>query len=114
MDDALSALEARRLADMEAEAMTIARRGIDYDVARPAVKSSPMVFQYRVLRALVLREMASVHGQSRLGYLMGIVTPLITLSVLVVAFSLRGRTVPADFSLGVFVVTGYPLWQGFI
>jgi len=74
---------------------------------------SPLVFQYRVLKALVLRDMAARHGSTRLGYLMGILMPIITLSSMIMMFGLRGKMVPADFSLGVFVVTGYPLWQGF-
>jgi capsular polysaccharide transport system permease protein len=75
---------------------------------------SPLVFQYRVLKALVLRDMAARHGASRLGPLMGIMMPIITLSSMMMMFGLRGKMVPSDFSLGVFVVTGYPLWQGFL
>jgi capsular polysaccharide transport system permease protein len=74
---------------------------------------TPMVFQYRVLKALVLRDMSARHGDTRLGYLMGILMPIITISAMIMMFGLRGKMVPADFSLGVFVVTGYPLWQGF-
>ena len=112
MDDAPSSLENRRPADVEADG-ALAILGPELAAARPAANPGPLVFQYRVLKALVLREMAARHGESRLGYLMSIILPLFTLTVLMVAFSLRGKTFPTDFSLGAFVVTGYPLWQAF-
>jgi capsular polysaccharide transport system permease protein len=76
-------------------------------------RPSPLVFQYRVLKALILRDMSQRHGDNRLGYLMGLLLPIVSLSAMIVMFGMRGKMVPADFSLGVFVVTGYPLWQGF-
>lgn len=77
------------------------------------VNASPLVMQYRVLKALILRDMASKYGDNRLGYLMGLLLPIISISAMIVMFGMRGKMVPADFSLGVFVVTGYPLWQAF-
>lgn len=77
------------------------------------VRASPLVHQYRVLKALVLRDMSSKYGDNRLGYLMGVFMPIISISAMIMMFGLRGKMVPGDFSLGVFVVTGYPLWQGF-
>jgi capsular polysaccharide transport system permease protein len=76
-------------------------------------RPSALRFQFRVLRALILRDIAGRNSQSRLGPLLAILLPILSLTVLMVAFSLRGKTIPSDFSLGVFVVTGYPLWQGF-
>jgi len=76
-------------------------------------KPTALQFQFRVLKALVLRDMASKYGESRLGYLMGILLPIISLSAMMMMFSLRGKIIPMDFSLGAFVVTGYPLWQNF-
>ena len=75
--------------------------------------ATPLVFQYRVLKSLVLREMATRYGQYRIGYLLGLLTPLVTLSALIVMFGFRGKVIPSGFPLGVFVITGYPLWQGF-
>ncbi|HEY5410614.1 MAG TPA: ABC transporter permease [Caulobacteraceae bacterium] len=75
--------------------------------------ATPLVFQYRVLKSLVLREMATRYGQYRVGYLLGLLTPMITLSALIVMFGFRGKVIPSGFPLGVFVITGYPLWQGF-
>lgn len=77
------------------------------------VKATPLQFQYRVIKALVLREMAARHGQFRLGYLLSIMMPVVTLAMVIVIFNFRGKIVPSGFPLGVFVVTGYPLWQGF-
>ncbi len=75
--------------------------------------ATPMLFQYRVLKAVILREMSQRHGQYRIGYLLSIVTPIIGIAVLMVMFNFRGKVVPSSMPLGVFVVTGYPLWQGF-
>jgi capsular polysaccharide transport system permease protein len=75
--------------------------------------ATPLIFQYRVVKALVLREIAARHGQYRIGYLLSILTPVITLSALIVMFGFRGKMIPSGFPLGVFVITGYPLWQGF-
>lgn len=111
MDDVPSIEDGRRA---KKEANVLAVLGPELAAARPAANPGPLVFQYRVLKALVLRDMASRHGDSRLGYLMSIVMPVIGLSFLIVVFSFRGKIVPADFSLAAFVITGYPLWQGFI
>lgn len=82
---------------------------VEDDYRRP----SSLMFQYRVIKALVLRDMGARHGDKRLGYLVGILMPIISLSAMIVIFGIRGKMIPTDFSLGVFVVTGYPLWQGF-
>ena len=76
-------------------------------------RSTPWVFQYRVIKALVLREMATRHGASRLGYLLSLMMPVVTIATIVIMFNFRGKVIPSGFPLGVFVVTGYPLWQGF-
>ena len=81
-------------------------------IARPS--SSPWVFQYRVLKALVLRNLVATHGETRLGFLMGIIIPVFSLAVLMAAFGLRGKIIPSNFSMGAFLLTGYPLWQGFV
>ena len=77
------------------------------------VRATPLVFQYRVLKALVLRDISARNGDSRLGYLLSILMPIVSIAVLMVLFGFRGKTIPSGFPLGVFVVTGYPLWQGF-
>ncbi len=75
--------------------------------------ATPLVFQYRVLKALILREMAVQGGESRLGPLISLVMPIVTIASMIVLFGFRGKVIPSGFPLGVFVVTGYPLWQGF-
>ena len=116
MDDALPPLKRPVRATADDSALALAGMlGGDSVLAgaRPAENPGPLKFQYRVLKALVLREMSARHGESRLGYLMGIILPLITISVLILVFEVRGRVFPSDFSMGVFVITGYPLWQAF-
>ena len=76
-------------------------------------KTSPWVFQYRVIKALVLREMATRHGASRLSYLVSLMIPVLTIATMIAMFGFRGKVIPSSFPLGVFVVTGYPLWQAF-
>jgi len=80
----------------------------------PPARATPLQFQFRVLKALVLRDMTSRYSDSRMGYLLALIMPLIMLSSIVVLFGLRGRIVPDNFSLFAFVVTGYPLWMAFI
>lgn len=75
--------------------------------------ASPLVFQYRVIKAIVLREMSARHGQYRLGYLLALMMPIVTLSVIILMFNFRGKVLPSSFPLPVFIITGYPLWQGF-
>ncbi len=88
----------------------------DGAAAQPAEveqRTSPMVFQYRVLKAIVLRQIAHTSGESRLGLLASIVMPVVTIAAITIFFGLRGKTIPTNMPLGVFVVTGYPLWIGF-
>jgi capsular polysaccharide transport system permease protein len=75
--------------------------------------TAALAFQYRVIKALVLREIASKGGEHRIGYLLSIIMPIVTLSAMIAMFGLRGKVIPSGFPLGVFVVTGYPLWQNF-
>ena len=75
--------------------------------------ATPLVFQYRVLKALVLREMSNRYGEYRIGYLLGLIFPIISIAALIVMFNFRGKVIPSNFPMGVFIVTGYPLWQNF-
>jgi capsular polysaccharide transport system permease protein len=80
----------------------------------PRPRTNPFVFQVRVVRALVMRDMMSRFAHTRLSYLLGIFMPVAAMGLLVVGFGLKGRVAPSNFSLAVFVVTGYPLWQAFM
>ena len=75
--------------------------------------ATPMVFQYRVLKAIILRDMSQKYGQYRIGYLMGLLVPIMGITAMMVMFGFRGKVIPSNMPLGVFVVTGYPLWQAF-
>jgi capsular polysaccharide transport system permease protein len=76
-------------------------------------KASPLVFQYRVIKAIVLRELSSRSGNSRAGPLLQVLMPILTLSSIILMFGFRGKMIPSAFPLAVFVITGYPLWQNF-
>ncbi len=79
----------------------------------PPDKPNAFTFQYRVLKALVLRDLVSRYGEYRLGFLLSLIMPLFTVGIVMLAFGLRGRVTPPDFPLPVFLVTGYPLWMAF-
>ena len=74
---------------------------------------NPFVFQYRVLKALVLRDIAARHGDKRVGPLMSLVIPVLGIAVMFVVFNLRGKLAPDSLNFGVFMVTGYPMWNAF-
>jgi capsular polysaccharide transport system permease protein len=74
---------------------------------------NPWRLQFRILKALILRDMNARWGDSRLGYAMGIIMPLLSIAILMAIFNLRGRLAPPDFPLPVFLITGYPVWNGF-
>jgi capsular polysaccharide transport system permease protein len=62
----------------------------------------------------VLRDLVARYAEYRLGFLLSIIMPLITIGVIMLAFGMRSRAVPADFSMPVFLATGFPLWLAFI
>ena len=113
MDDAHPKRD--RAAERDAAQAELALAGVlaGGGTSAPMGPPSALRFQFRVLKALVLRDIAAKYSTSRLGYLMGIILPILSISVLMVAFSMRGKVVPADFSMGAFLITGYPLWQAF-
>jgi capsular polysaccharide transport system permease protein len=80
---------------------------------RVQVGLNPFIFQYRVLKALVLRDIAHRHGDKRLGPLMSIITPVIMIGLMFMMFNLRGKMAPTSLNFGVFLATGYPLWMAF-
>ncbi|NNC72607.1 MAG: ABC transporter permease [Sphingomonadaceae bacterium] len=61
---------------------------------------------YRVIHAIIIRESRTRYGNSNIGYAWALIDPLIELSVLVIAFSLLGRTGPVAAPLSVFLITG--------
>jgi capsular polysaccharide transport system permease protein len=80
---------------------------------RMADRPSTLVFQYRVLKAILLRDIAQRGGENRIGFLLSIITPIVTITTIAVFFGLRGKVIPTNMPLSVFVITGYPLWINF-
>ena len=60
----------------------------------------------RVIYAVVLRESRTRYGNSDLGYFWALIEPLIELVVLLLVFTMMGRTSPVGVPLPVFLVTG--------
>ncbi len=113
MDDAEATRVLSTLDQRDGAALATAK-GVGVGHAGSGPRPGPFRFQLRVLKALVLRDLTTRYAQHRLGFVLGVILPVFGLAVLMIAFKLRGRMVPADFSVGVFVATGYPLWLAFI
>lgn len=75
--------------------------------------SDLLTLQARVLFSLVLRETRATFGTSVFGYLWAIITPTISVGLLVFIFSMIGRQPPFGASLGLFFATGILTLQFF-
>ncbi len=76
-----------------------------------------LAIMYRVIHAVIVREARTRYGSSNIGYAWALIDPLIELMVLVVAFSLIGRTSPIAAPLSVFLITGimpFFFWRGVV
>ena len=96
--------------------MSQASEGLRPSEIQPAPSAplpSPWTLQFRVLKAIVLRNMSARHGDSRLGYLLGIIFPIASAAFIYVLFGLRGRIAPSDFPMPVFILTGYVAFLSF-
>lgn len=72
----------------------------------PTVSKEALQSFLRTINALILREINSRYGGSRLGYLWALVNPVISIGVLYLIYSTIGRNV-GDFSLLIFLITGW-------
>lgn len=68
--------------------------------------SELFTLQVRVVVSLLLREIRAAFGKSVLGYLWAIITPTVTVAMLVAIFSAVGRQPPFGSSLALFFATG--------
>jgi capsular polysaccharide transport system permease protein len=75
--------------------------------------SDLLTLQARVLFSLVLRETRATFGTSVFGYLWAIITPTISVGLLVFIFSMIGRQPPFGASLALFFATGILTLQFF-
>lgn len=64
----------------------------------------------RVVRALILREIRTRFGRSKLGYLWALLEPIIHIGTLVVIFRFGGRTQLGGQPLELFFMTGIVIW----
>ncbi len=74
---------------------------------------SPWKFQLQVLKALILREMTARHGESRLGYLLSLIAPILFISLIFAMMGLRGRLSVSTYPQVLFLLTGWPMWIAF-
>lgn len=63
--------------------------------------------QFRVLHALILRELKARYGNRRLGFAWALIEPLLFMSVFVVGFQLLGRTAPSGIPIPLFFAAGF-------
>ncbi len=68
--------------------------------------SDLLSLQVRVIASLVLREARATFGTSPFGYVWAIITPTVSVALLVFIFSLVGRQPPFGSSLALFFATG--------
>jgi capsular polysaccharide transport system permease protein len=74
-----------------------------------------LTIMVRVIHAVIIRESRTRYGSSNIGYTWALINPAIELAILVLAFSLIGRTSPIAAPISVFLLTGIvPLffWRG--
>ena len=84
------------------------------DDGHSATNKQAFLNWFRVLRALILREVKGRFSNNYLGYLWLFIEPLLHVVALSVIFSVRGRQVTGDMELPVFILTGivpYLLWM---
>lgn len=67
----------------------------------------------QVLRALILRDMTSSFGDRRLGYIWGLIGPVLLVCTLILVFTVRGRQGSPLLPLMVFIATGFPMFFAF-
>ena len=77
------------------------------------VRPSPWKFQSQVLKALILRDMTSSFGDKRLGYIWGLLGPVLVVCILIMIFTVRGRAGSPLLPLMVFIATGFPIFFAF-
>jgi capsular polysaccharide transport system permease protein len=77
------------------------------------VRSTPWKFQFQVLRALILRDMNARFGDKRLGYIWGLLNPVMVVITLLIIFTVRQRSAPPALPLLVFIATGFPFFFAF-
>jgi capsular polysaccharide transport system permease protein len=70
------------------------------------VGESPFAVQYRVVAALMWRDIHSKNGRSRLGYVWELLNPVLHLTILVAVFTWIERNPPFGTSIAVFFATG--------
>ncbi|NWG47504.1 MAG: ABC transporter permease [Alphaproteobacteria bacterium] len=70
--------------------------------------------QGRVLHALILREMTAQYGGTALGYLWGLLNPMVAILVLYAIFSNMHRISPPGIPLLMFLITSYLTYNYFM
>lgn len=73
----------------------------------------PFRVQGRVLLALILREGRTRYGRRKLGYLWGLIEPIIHIVGFTLLFELKLRVIPLGHSVMVFLATGFAMYHGF-
>lgn len=70
----------------------------------------PLVTQYRVIVALMLREIHTIYGNTRLGYLWVIIQSSFGIGVFWAVREFLGSRSPHGMSVPLFLITGFGLW----
>jgi len=70
-------------------------------------RSGTLAVQWRVLHALILREVKSRYGRRKLGFLWALIEPLIFISIFVAIFQIIGRDTQSSIPAPLFFVAGF-------
>jgi len=66
-----------------------------------------LALQWRVLHALILREVKSRYGRRKLGFMWALIEPLMFISLFVALFQVIGRDSQSGVAASLFLVTGF-------
>lgn len=72
-----------------------------------------LIVQGRVLYALMLREIHTINGNSKLGYLWVLIQSVFSIAVFWALREYMGRHAPQGMSMAMFLAVGFGLWQIF-
>lgn len=77
-----------------------------FSAAAVKVRENVYTVQFRVLHALILRELKSRYGNRRLGFAWALIEPIIFVSVFVMGFQLIGQGAPSGIPAALFFIAG--------
>lgn len=69
------------------------------------------VTEYRVITALMLREIHTIYGNSRIGYLWVLIQSAFNIGIFWVVREIAGAPSPHGMSIAIFLISGFGIWN---